>query len=201
MSDKYSGMNIKDVVINVIVYFNWVALTVEIIIPAITAVLGPFFDDLTIYLDPLVVVIVVIVARLCAVIIVLNGIWMLSEFWYQSFTRPDLTKKDTTGQTPLHHACSGGHLGDVRTLMSELLLTNQLIIKDYIGQTPLHCACSEGHLEIVRALVQEVVSNYNKDNLTVQDNAGRTPLHYACAGGHLDVFRVLAHEEKSGVLL
>ncbi|KAJ3089025.1 hypothetical protein HK102_007386 [Quaeritorhiza haematococci] len=59
----------------------------------------------------------------------------------------------TTGHqwlTPLHLACSHGHLNTVEVLLREAF--SGVNLRDKEGWTPLHCACAEGHLEIIKLL-------------------------------------------------
>ncbi|KIJ05104.1 hypothetical protein PAXINDRAFT_33147, partial [Paxillus involutus ATCC 200175] len=64
----------------------------------------------------------------------------------------DVNMQDIHSRTPLHLACSKGHLNIV-----ELLVQNgaNLNVQDNYFSTPLHLACSKGHLNIVELLVQK----------------------------------------------
>ncbi|KAJ3011318.1 hypothetical protein HKX48_006908 [Thoreauomyces humboldtii] len=51
------------------------------------------------------------------------------------------------GLTPLHQACTYGHVDLVKLLLETTRI--RVNVFDIEGWTPLHCACAEGHLEVV----------------------------------------------------
>ncbi|TPX36687.1 hypothetical protein SmJEL517_g01382 [Synchytrium microbalum] len=54
--------------------------------------------------------------------------------------------------SPLHQACTHGHVEIVNLLLTEL--NSCVNITDKEGWTPLHCACAEGHVEILQLLAR-----------------------------------------------
>ncbi|KAJ3127054.1 hypothetical protein HK098_006851 [Nowakowskiella sp. JEL0407] len=53
--------------------------------------------------------------------------------------------------TPLHLACTHGHVEMVKVLLKELDI--KVNVRDREGWTPLHCAAAEGHVQIIKMLV------------------------------------------------
>ena len=107
----------------------------------------------------------------------------------------DLTyaKSDNiTSWTPLHAACSKGHLEIVKFLIEEKGCNHTQVYQEEesLPISPLHVACGYGHLDIVRYLVDEQsvdLAGANSDNVT--------PLHAACAMGHLEIVKFLIEEK------
>ena len=94
------------------------------------------------------------------------------------------------GDTPLHVACTKGHLA-----MAEILLTGKncsaaCVSKNSSGITVLHYSCRHGWLDVTRRLVEQ----YHCDPES-RDNDGDTPLHEACRKGHVDIVRYLVSEQ------
>ena len=93
---------------------------------------------------------------------------------------------DSSGRTPLHHACSGGQT----RVVLELLRTDAVIVhiddQDSHGWTPLHRAAMEGDTDSVRALLDAGASTSLRD-------VGKswTPLDWAVANGHGQVIELL----------
>lgn len=82
------------------------------------------------------------------------------------------TKRGVLHMSPIHYACSGGHVDVAQYLIDKagcdpLSRTQQ-------GKTPLHLACETGHLKMVRFLLQ----TYHCDP-ACRDQKGQTPLHLA----------------------
>ncbi|TEB25251.1 ankyrin [Coprinellus micaceus] len=86
--------------------------------------------------------------------------------------------RDEYGDTPLHNACTRGH---VKTAEYLLEFDASLEIQNKEGNTALHDACVEGHTQ--------VVTNSREDKY------GSTPLHDACYYGHVEVAELLLHLE------
>ena len=106
--------------------------------------------------------------------------------------KADVNCTDCDKCTPLHHACSKGHLDIVRMLIAEFKA--DVNCTDCDGWTPLHHACSKGHLDIVKMLISEF-----KGDVNCVDSNGLTPLHHACSNGHLNIVRMLIAEFKGDV--
>ena len=138
--------------------------------------------------------------------------------------RYDVNGTDSEGWTPLHYACSEGHLGMVRMLIAEFKADVNCTDPD--GWTPLHHACSsKGHLDMARMLVTEFKAAFGSNQLPLlhhacreghlgvvkmlisefkadvncADSSGWTPLHYACSEGYLGIVRMLITEFKADV--
>ena len=90
---------------------------------------------------------------------------------------------DSLEATPLHSACSSGHLDVVRFLIVEKKYN--LERKDDTGKAPIHIAAEEGHHEIVQVLLDQKCGPFPLDN------QGNTPLHLAARRGHAKVVKVL----------
>ena len=66
-------------------------------------------------------------------------------------TKIPVNQPDSSGNTPLHWACRGGHVECARALLGNHL-TN-IDAKNMLGETPLHGAAWKGHDDIVEMLV------------------------------------------------
>ena len=97
----------------------------------------------------------------------------------------DINCTDSSGWTPLHHACNRGSFYFVEKLIAEF--KTDINCADSNGQTPLHHACREGHYDKVRLLIVAF-----KANINCADSSGWTPLHHACCKGNLGVPRLVA---------
>ena len=86
-------------------------------------------------------------------------------------TKDNLTKKNSSGDTPLHYAAYSGQL----YATSAHLTTETMLTKNQLGQTVLHYA-AQGSL--ITAIPKKFLT---EANLTIGDNNGVTPLHLACA--------------------
>ena len=98
----------------------------------------------------------------------------------------DVNQAYKDGATPLHLACSRGHLDVARLLLEKGAEVNR---PDKDGRTPLLIACSRGHVEVVSLLLDkgaEVDRAVEKG-----DWKGTTPLFAACCNGHVDLARLL----------
>ena len=88
-----------------------------------------------------------------------------------------------TGHTALQRACSGGHLGIVRSLLSQ---GDSLDHQDELhGNTALHEAAWKGFSQSVSTLCQA------KANVYMKNRGGFTALHLSCQNGHNQSCRVL----------
>ena len=89
-----------------------------------------------------------------------------------------LMHKDDSRWTPLHYACSNGHLSIVQYLVTQpdyYLLTS---IQSNKGETPLHVSCNP-HCTEERALaVIKVLTTNSKTSCNVRDYDGNTPIMY-----------------------
>ena len=103
-----------------------------------------------------------------------------------------VNSKNAEGNTPLHYACIGGHLG-----VGELLLrhgADRNAVNFTASASPLHLAAKHGHLSMVELLI---LYNAVTDN---RDGKLRTPLHrYSGLGFIFSVIaemRVLNYSQK-----
>jgi 26S proteasome non-ATPase regulatory subunit 10 len=80
---------------------------------------------------------------------------------------------DRQNQTPLHRACSKGHLATVRKLVAASAAIN---VKDAVGNTPLHLACEGDCGDVVTFLLEHGASSQavNKDKLLPRDVCSKT---------------------------
>ena len=96
---------------------------------------------------------------------------------------PKLTKKkDSLGQTPLHHAAYCGQTEIVQLLLEKKADVN---CQDEKGATALRQAAQQGHLEIVKVLLEK------KADVNCRSKEGATALHVAAVNGHLEIVRLL----------
>ena len=84
--------------------------------------------------------------------------------------------------SPLHLACSQGHIEACRLLLDAEASVDD---RDKEGTTPLHLSSVKGDLDIVRLLLQCSADSNGGDRI------GWTPLHYAASKGHAKVARTL----------
>lgn len=80
-----------------------------------------------------------------------------------------LSSTDKWGKTPLHYACSFGHLDIMKILVASQADVN---VQDNSGQTPLHLAMMNRHLDICRVLISF------ECQLNLENIYGLTPLDY-----------------------
>ncbi|XP_067667601.1 ankyrin repeat, PH and SEC7 domain containing protein secG-like [Haliotis asinina] len=129
----------------------------------------------------------------------------------------------TRGLSPLHVACTGGHLTVVRSLVED----HGLDVRkgDAFNRTPLFMAVAKGHLDITKFLIDagaqaNSVNTFNRaslihtavqsknaevceylltltPNVDVRDNSGNTPLHLAARLGCLDMCKLLLDKGAS----
>ncbi|KAH9242525.1 hypothetical protein K456DRAFT_1743713 [Colletotrichum gloeosporioides 23] len=91
--------------------------------------------------------------------------------------------------TPLHIACSGGHVAIVRLLLAKKAQIHDTAgLGPEAGRTPLHLAALGGHEAVVRTLVAAGAE------IGRLDAKKQTPLDLASFGGHAAVAKFLADE-------
>jgi len=91
-----------------------------------------------------------------------------------------LDSKDKDGNTPLHHACSGGHNGIVIRLITQQQCPINVINNN--GEKPLHISCRKLQLDNICVLLR-----VNRCELGSLNAAGKTPLYEAIqAAIHVD---------------
>jgi ankyrin repeat protein len=112
----------------------------------------------------------------------------------------DVNVKDRHGGTPLHWACSYGHVQVFKELVEH---GADIEAETSNGVTPLHLACWNDHLAAVIELLNPDDSNGTTTtilgkrksragaNTEAKDKDGNTPLHFASGYGHLSVVKAL----------
>ncbi|KIJ08765.1 hypothetical protein PAXINDRAFT_88385, partial [Paxillus involutus ATCC 200175] len=101
----------------------------------------------------------------------------------------DLNVQAHYAGTPLHQACSGGHLHIVKLLLQKGADKNA---QDMDSDTPLHNSSREGHLEVIKLLLAEGADPH------IQNKDSHTPLDIACSRhsrrsrGHNKIVAVLS---------
>jgi RNA polymerase sigma factor (sigma-70 family) len=92
---------------------------------------------------------------------------------------PDLAKtRGPTGETPLHHAAAGGHIGIIDLLLADKADINAQETNKY-GGTPLHWAVRHGQVDAAKHLLAK-----GADAKAVNARNGQTALHVAAR--HVD---------------
>ena len=92
----------------------------------------------------------------------------------------DINYRNCYSKTPLHEACSHGHLSIVEYLVSKGAYIHSNNNSD---SSPLHEACSHGHLPIVEYLISQ--------GTEIHPNLFYSPLLGACSHGHLPIVEYL----------
>lgn len=92
---------------------------------------------------------------------------------------------DVAGNTALHLAVFGGHLGVVEFLVVKTPGTN-VNARNHMRQTPLHLATHTRNAHIVEVLLADPTIESNACDVDLQ-----TPLHYAAREGHDDIVQML----------
>ena len=117
------------------------------------------------------------------------------------FAKIDVNKRDVTGQTPFHTACSFG-LVEIVKLFLDYYGKNKIDINtsDRNGDTPLHLACKYGHVKIVKRILQHYKDNRPTMMTTnPTDNLGQTPFITACigrTGPHIKVVKLFLEKSE-----
>ena len=93
-----------------------------------------------------------------------------------------VNSKNAEGNTPLHYACIGGHLGVGERLLRHGADHNA--VNSTASASPLHLAAKHGHFSMVQLLI---LYNAVTDN---RDGKLRTPLHRYSGLGF--IFSVIA---------
>ncbi|KAI8498787.1 positive regulation of extrinsic apoptotic signaling pathway via death domain receptors protein [Branchiostoma belcheri] len=88
----------------------------------------------------------------------------------------------SSGNTPLHEAAYGGHVGVVELLLNA---GAQVDSRDGLKNTPLHEAAEGGHVGVAKLLLKAGAQVDSRDGLK------NTPLHKAAEGGHVGVAKLL----------
>lgn len=89
-------------------------------------------------------------------------------------------KCSSVHRTPLHEACTGGHIHVVQQLLQHI---TDIDFVDSSGQTAAHLAAYHGEGECLRALIS------SGSNVTLEDKLGRSPAHLAAMKNHPGVLR------------
>ena len=131
-----------------------------------------------------------------------------------------IDSRNSQGQTPLHRACVGGHVGVVKSLLSHKA---SVYIRDKKGHTPikyahllqnsdvlfaifsvlgfhsrtvdsqlLHQVCGTGTVEFIDYLL----SDFELDPSTLNEKYGNSLLHTAVSHGRLDMAKLLLEKYK-----
>ena len=95
---------------------------------------------------------------------------------------------DKHKRTPLHIACSLGHLVIVQLLTSSGSNVDACSLNK---QTPLHEACIGGHVKIIQLLIPEVA------DLDYVDHLGRSAAHYCALHGEVNCLNLLCNQGQS----
>lgn len=99
--------------------------------------------------------------------------------------RPDFARKTTVdGWSPLHLACSKGHLETTRELLS--LDPDLSFLQDQEGKTPLHWAATKGRVNVL----DEILSTSLESSEMLTKN-GETVLHLAVKNNQYEAVRFL----------
>lgn len=109
--------------------------------------------------------------------------------------RPDFAwKRNSHGWTPLHLACSKGHLEITRELVR--LDSDLCLAQDGGGRTPLHCAAIKGRINII----DEILS-LSLEFFETTTNNGETVLHLAVKNNQYEVVKYLTESLNMSKLL
>lgn len=99
---------------------------------------------------------------------------------------------DKHKRTPLHIACSLGHLTIVQLLIS---FGSNIDACSLNKQTPLHEACIGGHVKIIQLLIPEVA------DLDYVDHLGRSAAHYCALHGEVNCLNLLCNQGQSSNIM
>lgn len=130
-----------------------------------------------------------------------NGCLKLLDLLLPSYKSTDIHRStDILGRTPLHLACSKGHLSIVKRLVEEALKSRSsegfirfiLNDRDNGDHTPLHYACESGSSDIVQYLLEQGAI-VNRSTLHTRE----TPLHIAVRKQSLSIVQKLCEHTAS----
>ncbi|EDO28023.1 predicted protein, partial [Nematostella vectensis] len=95
----------------------------------------------------------------------------------------DVSTKDSSRWTPLHHAAGAGHVRTVETLMraTNIGFSYSLEAEDWRGNTPLMTAAGRGRDRVVQVLIQ------HKADVTARNAKGMTALDIAIENANATV--------------
>lgn len=109
--------------------------------------------------------------------------------------RPDFAwKKNLHGWTPLHLACSKGHLEITRELVK--LDSDLCLIQDVEGRIPLHCAAIKGRINIIVEILSVSLEFFERTTYN-----GETILHLAVTNNQYEVVKYLTESLNTSKLL
>ncbi|KAF2364038.1 Ankyrin repeat-containing domain [Trinorchestia longiramus] len=94
-----------------------------------------------------------------------------------------INQADSTGECPLHIACSRGYCSLADVLLHQA--RPNVNARTLQGTTALHAAAAQGSLELIEKLLSHGA------DFNVQDKNGVSTLHLACSGGHSEICSTL----------
>jgi ankyrin repeat protein len=158
-----------------------------------------------------------------------NGIFMWATKTGQSKllkilldeSRVILNCQDDYNRSPIHYACSYGHIEIVRILLSD----PRVAVTDFSGLQAIHLACDFGHVEIVKLLLQDPridpcaktdnlmepihrASQWNRAEVlnlllgdvrvdaNARDDQGDHSLHHAYRHSQINIVRILLNDSR-----
>ena len=96
---------------------------------------------------------------------------------------------DSSGRTPLHHACENGDVATVRTLLRNGADINTSSNKRFY---PIHIAALNDHPEVIKVLIYE-----GKSKIECTNDENCTPLHLAAKKGFVGSIHTLLECEAN----
>lgn len=104
----------------------------------------------------------------------------------------DPNMKGGIGRSLLHHACQGGNVHLVKTLIVNHKADVNLL--DHEKDTPIHVAAGKGHVDVVRCLIKEFGCDPN-----TKGKNGSSLLHRACQGANENLVQMLINDYQADV--
>ena len=109
----------------------------------------------------------------------------------------NLRIKDYHGETPLHIACTFGHIDTIQLLLEDSVAREFMSLDskcNSFNSTPLHGLCENGDRTALHAM--EFILNFSVNNeidinLNAEDHKSETPLHYICKYGNLNLLKLV----------